>query len=321
MTLPITADDCIQNTIKDCLAGEYIKTAKDASYEVLYYQTGMSNPRARVLTNPNRPLNIVVAVARFVWLAAGNNRLEDIAFYEPKVKGFTDDGLTVPGSDYGHRIFQPRPNLNQVQGVVDRLRNNPGSRQAAIVVWQPEDAVRESRDIPCTFGMFFHIRDNKLNMCVNMRSNNAFRILPFNLFEFTMLHELIATELSVVLGDYVHWAASMHVYHNEREWTPTSNLALGVVSKSIVMPNMPFREPLKQVQLLTQLEAQLRHCCSPNQFNQIMSDALQLDDYWLKLFGVLACWCAAAKDYDAPYNLVHEQLRDQVRLICQKAYQ
>lgn len=320
MTLPVTADECLQKTVKDCLAGEYLRTDKDSSYELLHYQTGMSNPRARIICNQHRPLNIVVAVARLAWMLGGNSRLEDIAFYEPKVKGFTDDGLCVPGSNYGQRIFQPRPNLNQIEGVIERLRENPGSRQAAVVVWQPEDAVRESRDIPCTFGLFFHIRNDKLTMAVNMRSNNAFRILPFNLFEFSMLHEIVATELDVALGDYVHWAASMHVYHNEREWTATSNVALDHQDKSIEMPVMAIRDPLLQGQLFAQFEARLRHCCSENQFKEIMSDALQLDDYWLKLLGVLACWNAARRSYDAPYKTVQEELRDIVRANCTKAY-
>ena len=210
-------DALVTTTIQDCLDGELIETHKDTSYEVLHYQTGLTNPAARIMVNPARPLNIVVAVARWVWLMAGNDRVEDIAYYEPKVRGFSDNGLTVPGSCYGARLFNSQPGIDQIAGVIDRLSKDSGSRQASAVVWQPHDAVRNSNDIPCTHGMFFHIRDGLLDMCVTMRSNNAFRILPFNVFEFTMLQEVVAKSLGVPMGDYVHWAASMHDRSSQRQ--------------------------------------------------------------------------------------------------------
>jgi hypothetical protein len=300
----------ITHTIRDCLAGELLEGPRDSSREQLYYQTGITKPRARIFTNPQRPLNIVTAIARFVWLASGNNRVEDIAYYEPKVRNFSDDGLTVPGSDYGMRLFQPRPGLNQIQGVVDRLRLDPGSRQAAAVVWQPEDAVRRSGDIPCTFGLFFHIRkdDNgisRLNMSVNMRSNNAFRILPFNVFEFTLLQEVVAAELDVDLGFYSLWAASMHVYINEREWPATVGIGMDDVSPSIIMPEMPSHfkaqtwqgtKPLQQINLVAKLEASLRHAHSWFDIEKVLSEAMDtLDPYWLNLFEPLVMWGVSYK--------------------------
>lgn len=327
-----TADACVGQTVKDCIGGQVIRTPKDVSRELLYYSTGMAYPRARVMTNPARPLNIVVALARFTWMVSGNNRVEDIAYYEPKVRGFSDDGLTVPGSDYGLRIFQPRPGLNQVQGVVDRLRQNPLNRQSAVVVWQPEDAVRQSSDIPCTFGMFFHIRHNEvyghpeLHMCVNMRSNNAFRILPFNLFEFTMLQELVAAELDVQLGKYHHWAASMHVYENEREWPATLSVADNFSAGNgtmdpIVMPEMPTEAPMLQAQTMARFEAQLRHACNEDEVLMVLERAVpMLDPYWHGLLSVLTCWTAAKHGMDAPYYAVPDDFRDLTQVACQKAY-
>lgn len=320
MQLPLTASDCLQQTIRDCVSGDLIEGSKDTSYECMYYQTGMLDPHSRIYTHPARPLNIVTAVARFVWLVAGNNRVEDIAYYEPKVVGFSDDGLTVPGSDYGMRLFQPRPGLNQIQGVVDRLNVDPGSRQAAAVVWQPEDAVRKSKDIPCTFGLFFHVRKNHLDMCVNMRSNNAFRILPFNLFEFSMLQELVAAQLQsqgkhIELGTYHHWAASMHVYKNEHEWQPTLEIASGTTLSNtsphyLTMPPMPLNlgrwNPMTMARLLSQLEARLRHVCTESDMEFLIDEARELDEYWQTLFFILAAWTAAKHSWTEMFDWTAE---------------
>ena len=324
-TLPEDADACVTYTIRDCLSGNKIHTAKDTSNEQLHYQTGLLNPRARIMTNPYRPLNIVVALARFVWMISANNRVEDIAFYEPKVRGFSDDGLTVPGSDYGLRLFQPRPGLNQIQGVINRLNENPLSRQAAAVVWQPEDAARADGslgDIPCTHGLFFHVRDLSLTMAVTMRSNNAFRILPFNIFEFTMLQELVATEISRSMGPYKVWAASMHTYENERETEPTSEIGRCDPATSIIMPPMPPNS-MEQAFIVARLEASARHAGTANELSSIWREAEDtLDSYWLELLGVLFTYIAAKRNwYWAWSSAVPSYLLEPVQQAIQKMFQ
>ncbi len=312
-----TADACVATTVADCvLKGVRLETDKDVSWEKLWYSTGISNPLTRIMVSPIRPLNLVTAVARFAWMIGGNNRVEDIAFYEPKVRGFSDDGLTVPGSDYGLRLVQPRPGLNQIEGVIRRLKEEPFSRQAASVVWQPEDAVRESSDIPCTFGLFFHVRDGALHMSVNMRSNNAFRILPFNIFEFTMLQEIVATELGLPVGLYHIWAASMHVYENKHEWDLTAKLAntvrSGTVPAPIFMAPMPLEfSALGQAQLLARYEAGLRHSCTPQEhFDMLDAASVEMHPYWHGLLGILACWMQAKRGWTMDLLTVPEPYRN-----------
>lgn len=309
--VPSTVDHALHQTVGDMLAGARVETAKDTSYEVLHYRTGMTNARARVCVK--RRLNIVGAVARFVWMIAGSNRLHDIMFYEPKVSSYTDDGISVPGSSYGKRLFDPAPGLDQIRGVIARLAENSDTRQAAAVVWLPEDAVRNSRDIPCTFGMFFHVRDGQLVMKTVMRSNNAFRLLPYNFFEFSMLGEVVAATLGVEMGPYLHDAASMHVYADNFEWNATKAVVDGPPGTSLEMPPMPRphdgRVAIDQASELARLEARLRHGYTLEEFAQVEAAArASLDDYWLDLFGVLAAWGAAARGWAEVSGRLVEQL-------------
>lgn len=226
--------------------------------EIINFSMEVESPRDRLILNPQRPTNIVTSVARFVWMMSGNNRLEDIAFYEPKVGKFTDDHLTVPGSDYGMRMFQPRPGLDQISGIVNELRKHKQSRRATVAVFHPEDAVRQgSADIPCTFGLNFLIRDGKLYSTTIMRSNNAMQLLPFNLFEFSMLAEVIAVESGVELGPMTHLALSMHVYENDIDGVDAIVEGARKVPASL-MEAMPG-DPLKKINHLAQMEARLRH--------------------------------------------------------------
>src|SRR6185312_3345293 len=234
------------------------------------------------------------AVARFVWMMAASDRLADIAFYEEKVKYFSDNGIAVPGSNYGQRMLSPRPGLNQLESVIRRLRGDPSSRRAAISIFQAEDAVRESKDIPCTFGLFFHIRGGVLRATTLMRSNNAFVLLPYNLFEFSLLAEIVAAELGVPLGPLTHQAVSMHIYasdyNNAQEvaeaWDATKQ---STTPKIPEMPNRPG--PLGQVTELVILEAHLRHGSAGvnarNIEEWIERGAAKLHPYWAQLYYLL----------------------------------
>ncbi len=201
--------------------------------ELLNFTLYLSRPTDRLLANPQRPLNIIGAVGRFVWMMAGSDRLADIAYYEPRVSGFSDDGLTVPGSCYGARLLNPRPGVDQVRSAIEILRSDPTSRRAAAAIYEPEDAGRESRDIPCAFGMFWTIRSAALVTTAIMRSNNAWTLLPYNVFEFTLLSEVIAAELNLELGSYSHFAFSMHLYEAD---FASARAALGQVRDEALTP-------------------------------------------------------------------------------------
>ena len=82
-------------------------------------------------------------------------------------------------------------------------------------VFQPEDTARESKDIPCTYGLSFLVRENQLHVTTIMRSNNAWTLLPYNVFEFTLLAEIVASRVHVPLGSYTHHCISLHLYEND----------------------------------------------------------------------------------------------------------
>ena len=79
----------------------------------------------------------------------------------------------------------------------------------------PEDVARESNDIPCTFGLSFMIRDASLHVTTIMRSNNAWRLLPYNIFEFSLLAEVVADRIGIDFGTYTHHCLSLHLYESD----------------------------------------------------------------------------------------------------------
>jgi thymidylate synthase len=265
------------------------------SREHLNYSFTLADPRQRLAER----LPLYAAVARVVWMMSANNRLADIAFHEPRVKAFTDDDLTVPGSSYGTRLRQPQPGLDQLLGAIGRLKNEADSRRAAVAIFQPVDAVRDSNDIPCAFGLFFHNRGGRLLTTVIMRSNNAFTLLPFNLFEFSLLAEVVSVEAGLEFGPITYFAGSMHLYDDD-----AGRAAEFLKTAAFIPPTMgPMPKevsPLAQLTKLAQFEADLRHGSAAmnarNVQNWLDRAARELHPYWAELAFVLVSGLGARVD-------------------------
>ena len=218
----------------------------------------LSNPLDRMFRTDIKQLDLSVAVARFIWMMSGSNRLADIAFYEPKVKGFTDDGFSVPGSSYGQRIFQSSPGIDQLRAIIHRIKTDPNTRRATVSIYQPTDATRESKDIPCTFGLMYHPRNGVLNATTIMRSNNAIGLLQFNIFEFSLLAEVVAAEAGLPMGHLLHFAGSMHAFEDHLDAWKKAGSQVPVSGSP--MSEMPRdSSALDQITKLIIFEAEMRH--------------------------------------------------------------
>jgi hypothetical protein len=291
-----TAQEAWERTLSDLLESGTPFAAEKPGIEILAYTIRLQNMRARMGGHPLRPLSVVSAVARFVWMMAGSDRLEDIAFYEPKVRPYTDDDLAVPGSSYGARLRRAGPGLDQIEEAIKRLQPDPRRldghlRRAANVIWRPEDAARSSNDIPCAFGLSYFPRDGVLHTELVMRSNNAMTLLPFNLFEFTLLAEVIAVAAKLEPGPFTLHAMSMHLF----DVTPGRDDATRIGGQPAAgvpdpMPPVPTDDPLGQINLLCQIESKLRHeqeHISRDSATILRARAGRLDDFWRAFFDVL----------------------------------
>ncbi|WP_309387048.1 thymidylate synthase [Cerasicoccus frondis] len=288
------------NTTKSTGAGHKTK-------EIIGYKLTITNPLARLTTNPHLKFRLPLAVARFTWLISGNDRLQDIAFYTKAVGKFSDDGLIVPGSSYGKRMRNARPGLDQLVSCIEELRRNPASRRAAVSIYYPEDSARNSRDIPCAFGIFFHIREEQLITSIIMRSNNAFMLMPYNIFEFSMLAEIVANNVGVKCGKLVYFAGSMHLYErdfkNAKE-TIESFYRSPEAENSIMNAIPPGEGVIESVNEFCMHEAVLRHESGKiNNLNiktYIDKAESALKPYWFQFYLILLSHIVDSnKCYDA----------------------
>jgi len=120
--------------------------------------------------------------------------------------------------------------FNQIQFVIDELKQTPDSRRAVIDI--RDNKIDPFNSHPaCLQHMQFFVRDGKLHMKLLMRSNDAVQATFMNAFAFVMLHKKIANALDLPVGTYVHRANSFHCY--EKDFDLLNQYITGINTKSL----------------------------------------------------------------------------------------
>lgn len=214
----------------DILAGMAENCFKDPSRdgpvvgEVCDAVLCVADPTRNIVTSDIRKMPMRYAVGELAWYLSGSNRVRDIARFAKKWEEISDDG-EHNNSAYGYRIFS-QFGFNQWNYVKKLLTKDPKTRQAVIHIKTPNDS--ETKDTPCTVYLQFFIRNGKLNLSVHMRSNDIWMGVPYDMFSFCFLQMKMAMELGVEIGEYNHYAGSLHMY--ERDYLASEENIKGLTS-------------------------------------------------------------------------------------------
>ncbi len=283
--------------------------------ELLNCQLVLKEPKNRIFVSKSFPqlFNPGLAIARFFFLLSGSNLIDNIQFYSEGVSRFSDDGITLPGSSYGYRIFSDEYGDSQFSRVINLLNNRRHTKRAALSIYQREDCGRQSKDIPCCMSLILTPRGEDLHFTVHMRANNVLKILPYNIFEFSLLFEFIASYTGYRIGDYYHISTSAHF--------PSAQLSLakGLVGDSNIvehtMRSMPTVNDNTRLNLITQ-ESELRKCLINNTdikelIKKVQSIIYTHGSYWGDYFITLAFYHLQRKGLQNEANLLSDSLMDE----------
>jgi thymidylate synthase len=177
--------------------------------EVLGCQLRLGAPRRRVLAVPGRVINPAFAIANALWILLGSDG-EWIYEYNDRLRAYTDEGV-LRGA-YGPRIRRWATIVDQLDRVRQLLLKDPDTRQAVVQVFDPVHDWDGARDVPCTIGYRFFIREGNLQLHTTMRSQDVWLGMPYDVFANTVLQELMAGWVGAELGVYVHTVDSLHLY-------------------------------------------------------------------------------------------------------------
>ena len=222
------------NTIyKDMIQDVYTKgletSPRNMKVKELLGYSVVLDPNDNVITLPGVATNLDYAKEELLWYLNGTNRIDFSDRIKRVWSRYSDDGETV-NSNYGNRLFgkNEKMNINQWEWAKNKLREDSDSRQALMNINSYFDKEKPTKDFPCTIGIQAFIRENKLHWVVLMRSNDIFKGFRNDMYCFTELQKRMAEELKVEVGDYHHFASSMHLYEQDFD---KAKKVLGLESK------------------------------------------------------------------------------------------
>jgi thymidylate synthase len=104
-------------------------------------------------------------------------------------------------------------NLDQLDNVINQIKNNPDSRRMIVSAWNPSD-VGSMALPPCHCLFQFYVSENKLSCQLYQRSADIFLGVPFNIASYSILTHMIANVCGLELGDFIHTLGDAHIYQN-----------------------------------------------------------------------------------------------------------
>lgn len=148
------------------------------------------------------------------------------------------------GPVYGYQWrFWPGPNgpVDQLRDVLEGIRSNPDGRRHIVSAWNP-GYIDQMALPPCHAFFQFYVADGKLSCQLYQRSADIFLGVPFNIASYALLLHMMAQDLGLQVGDFVHSLGDAHIYSNHtdqvrlqlsRDLRPLPTLSLNPSVKSL----------------------------------------------------------------------------------------
>src|SRR6478609_1499871 len=113
-----------------------------------------------------------------------------------------------PTPDGGH--------IDQIQQVVNQLKNNPDSRRIIVSAWNVAE-INNMKLPPCHAFFQFYVADGKLSCQLYQRSADTFLGVPFNIASYALLTLMMAQVTGLQPGEFIWTGGDTHLYLNHLE--------------------------------------------------------------------------------------------------------
>ena len=147
----------------------------------------------------------------------------------------------IYGSQWRHWKTTQGETIDQLAQVIEMLKTSPDSRRLIVSAWNPEDV--PSMALPPCHTMFqFYVADGKLSCQLYQRSADVFLGVPFNIASYALLTHLIANEVGLEVGEFVHTLGDAHLYLNHLE-----QVDIQLSRETYELPQLVLKHPEKSL--------------------------------------------------------------------------
>ena len=213
--------------------GNYRKSDKGEVLELKRAISELRNPLSRYLNIPGRNNNVFASIAETFWILAGRSNVDGwLESFIPRATLYINENSHDWYIAYGKQIYRD----GQLASVITRLRESVHTRQAVLSIFDStKETVQslinnlgttESKDLSCNNILYFSTDNTgkRLDLHVCNRSNDIiYGAYAINVFEFTVLQELVAAAVGLDLGVYSVYHNNLHVYCADEQATKLGN--------------------------------------------------------------------------------------------------
>lgn len=127
-----------------------------------------------------------------------------------KGKDFGKDYANTIGTAYGWIVKE----YKLIQNLIKKIKENPDDRRMIMSLWQNEYI--DTASLPsCVWNSQWDVTDGKLNCMVTQRSCDVALGLPFNITQYAVLVNLIASVTNLKPGKMTWVINNAHIYVNQ----------------------------------------------------------------------------------------------------------
>lgn len=110
--------------------------------------------------------------------------------------------------------------IDQVEYILDTLKNNPHSRRMVLNAWHPGNACTSSLP-PCHYSSVFNVQnidgEEYLNCHLSQRSADIALGVPFNIAAYSIITKIFAQRAGMKVGEFQHSLVDAHIYCGKGE--------------------------------------------------------------------------------------------------------
>ena len=164
-----------------------------------------------------KKLHLKSIIYELLWFLRGDTNVHYLQEHGVRIWNEWADENGELGPVYGHQ-WRSWPDYNggtidQIQNVVEMIKNHPDSRRMMVTAWNPAE-VEQMALPPCHCVFQFYVADGRLSLQLYQRSADTFLGVPFNIASYALLLQMMAQVTGLQPGEFIHTTGDTHLYLN-----------------------------------------------------------------------------------------------------------
>ncbi|MDP3875766.1 MAG: thymidylate synthase [Methylobacter sp.] len=180
-----------------------------------------------------KKIHLKSIIVELLWFLQGGTNLDFLHQNKVTIWNEWADENGELGPVYGHQ-WRSWPtidgrHIDQIQQIIEQLKNTPNSRRIIVSAWNvadlPDESISPQQNVaqgkmalaPCHALFQFYVADGKLSCQLYQRSCDTFLGLPFNIASYALLTHIVAQQCDLAVGDFIWTGGDVHLYLNHQQ--------------------------------------------------------------------------------------------------------